>query len=231
MAYLFTISAFMSILKKILRFRYRDHGLIVREVTVGDKNLFRKGILRLSPDSTFNRFHTHSITLNEHLLDYLTRVDQVNHVAIGVIDCMAADCPGVAVARYVRSEIKPEVAEVAVTIIDEYQGRGLSAVLLAGLSRYALENGIKRFRLFVQADRRKIRQKLLSLGGAVIRRHGSIIEIEIPAVPDFSSIDSSGWSRLFHSTLTDLKSKQLPLFMRMKSLPARKPVPVQSEAL
>lgn len=221
----------MSILKKILSFRYRDHGLIVREVTVGDKNLFRKGILKLSPHSTFNRFHTHSITLNEHLLDYLTRVDQVNHVAIGVIDCMAADCPGIAVARYVRSDCDPEVAEVAVTIIDDYQGRGLSAVLLAGLSRYALETGVQRFRLFVQADRRKIRQKLLSLGGAVIRRHGSIIEIEVPAVPDISSMDASGWSRLFHRTLTDLKIKQLPLFMRMKSLPARKPGPVQSEAL
>lgn len=221
----------MSILKKILRFRYRDQGLIVREVTVGDKNLFRKGILRLSPDSTFNRFHTNSITLNEHLLDYLTRVDQVSHVAIGVIDCTAEDCPGVAVARYVRSENDPDIAEVAVTIIDEYQGRGLSAILLAGLSRYALENGIKRFRLFVQADRRKIRQKLLSLGGAVIRRHGSVIEIEVPAVPDLSSMDSSGWSRLFYGTLTDLKARQLPLFMRMKSLPERKSRPAQSEAL
>jgi GNAT superfamily N-acetyltransferase len=211
--------------KKILRFFRKDHGLILREVTEGDKNLFRKGILRLSPGSLFHRFHTHSISLNDHLLDYLTRVDQVNHVAIGIIDTASGECPGIAVARYIRNRDNPNVAEVAVTIIDEYQGRGLSAVLLAGLSRYAHENGIEFFRLFIQAGRHQLRQKLLALGGSVVRRHSEIIEIEVPAVPDLSAMDASGWSLVFHSTLDELKNRDLPLFLNLKSLPANKPRP------
>lgn len=221
----------MSVFRKIFRKKKNDDGILIREVTIGDKELFRKGILRLSPDSAFNRFHTHSITLNEHLLEYLTRVDQCNHVAIGVIDTSAPGRPGVAVARYIRVANATDLAEVAVTIIDEYQGRGLSAILLAGLSRYALENGISRFRLNIQANRRKLRQKLLSLGGAVIRRHGPSLEIEVPAMPDLSSLDASHWSRLFYSTLSELKQRDLPLFFRMESLPDRKIRPAQSEAL
>lgn len=221
----------MSILEKIFRFKKKDDGVIIREVTIGDKELFRKGIQRLSPNSAFNRFHTHSISLNEHLLEYLTRVDQSNHVAIGVIDTTAPDRPGVAVARYVRVANNPKVAEVAVTIIDEYQGRGLSAVLLACLSRYALENGISAFRLYVQANRQKIRQKLLSLGGSVVRRQGSILEIDIPAVPDASTLDASGWSKLFHGTLENLKKRDLPLFYRIDILPERKTHPLPTESV
>jgi GNAT superfamily N-acetyltransferase len=218
----------MSILKKIFEKRRKPDGFLIREVTTGDKELFRKGMQRLSPDSSFHRFHTHSITLNEHLLEYLTHVDQCNHVAIGVIDTLAPGRPGVAVARYIRVAQEPDVAEVAVTIIDEYQGRGLSAVLLAGLSRYAMENGITRFRLYIQAGRQKIRQKLLSLGGGVVLRHGTILEIEVPAVPDRSSLDASNWSRIFHGTLGRMKKRELPLYFRIEYLPARKYLPATS---
>jgi len=58
----------------------------------------------------------------------------------------------VGIARYVRDREDPHAAEIAVTVIDGWQGRGLGTELLARLSERACQEGIRRFTAAVAAD-------------------------------------------------------------------------------
>src|ERR1700758_3110348 len=89
------------------------------------------------------RFLTPKKELSPAELRYFTDVDHHDHEALGALD--HADGRGVGVARYVRDTEDPQAAEIAVTIIDDWQGRGLGTELLAQLSDRARQEGICRF--------------------------------------------------------------------------------------
>ncbi len=48
--------------------------------------------------------------------------------------------------RFIRLKENPEVAEVAITVIDSYQGQGLSKVAFSVMNILASRLGVKRFR-------------------------------------------------------------------------------------
>ena len=73
-------------------------------------------------------------------LEYLTEVDHVDHEAIGAVDPRTG--AGLGVARYVRDAERPDAAEAAVAVVDEWQGRGLGGLLLRRLTDRATANGI-----------------------------------------------------------------------------------------
>ena len=76
-------------------------------------------------------------------LRYFTDIDHHDHEALGALNL--ADGRGVGIARYVRDAKDPQAAEIAVTIIDDWQGRGLGTELLAQLSNRARSEGVRRF--------------------------------------------------------------------------------------
>ena len=61
-------------------------------------------------------------------LAYLVDVDHKDHEAIIAIDPSSGEALGV--ARYIRSKDDAQVAEVAVTVADDWQRRGLGRALL-----------------------------------------------------------------------------------------------------
>jgi len=106
----------------------------VRPIRPGDKQRLLEGFERLSPESRYRRFLSPVPRLSDRALRYLTEVDHHDHEAlIGI----AHDCSGVGVARFVRSEEDPELAEAAVTVVDDWQGRGLGTALLVLLAERA----------------------------------------------------------------------------------------------
>ncbi len=74
--------------------------------------------------------------------------------------------PELGVARYIRLENDPTVAEVAVTVLDSHQGRGLGTLLLALLARSAREHGIETFRAYVLEDNTAMIRIVSDLGGS-----------------------------------------------------------------
>jgi len=115
--------------------------MLLREVRPDDKDAITAFFERLSPESRYRRFFTAMNRLSDSDLRYLTEVDHHDHEAVLGFD---PDGGQVGVARYVGGE-QPGEAEVAVAVVDDWQGRGAATALLERLIERASENGVERF--------------------------------------------------------------------------------------
>lgn len=123
--------------------------ITIRPICAEDRAELRDGFKKLSPLSRYQRFFSDIHELTDAQLDYLTNVDGVNHVAL-VASVPTADLAlekGLGVARFVRLPDEPDVAEVALTVVDDAQRKGLGTALLSALIAAARERGIHRFRM------------------------------------------------------------------------------------
>ncbi|MDD5272211.1 MAG: GNAT family N-acetyltransferase [Methylovulum sp.] len=147
----------------------RDGGRVdFRPVRPDDKGTLQKGMLALSMKSRYFRFFSPILTLSAAQLRDFTEVDQHGHVAwIALAD--NGDGPqGVGIARFIRLQEQPEIAEFGVVVIDSCQQRGVGTVLLSVLDRIAYIKGIKTLRGFVLADNAVTRTWLGKLGAAIV---------------------------------------------------------------
>jgi RimJ/RimL family protein N-acetyltransferase len=152
-------------------------AVLIRPVRSTDAPLLADGFARLSERSRRLRFLGRKNTLTEADLRYFTDVDHHDHEALGAVDHVRGG--GVGIARYVRDREDPNAAEIAVTIVDDWQGRGLGTELLARLSDRACQEGIGRFTALVAADNAAAAGLLRSSGAGLVRRGSGTVEYEI----------------------------------------------------
>ena len=155
--------------------------LFVRRVHPSDKPHFERGFARLSRESKYFRFLADRKELTEADLEYLTEVDGDNHYAVVafVVD-PAGEIEGIGVARYVRLPDRPEAAEVAVTVADAWQRRGIGTMLYDRLLAAARERGIKILQSDIHFENRGIRELLEKAAPAtVIERDGVVVTLEL----------------------------------------------------
>jgi GNAT superfamily N-acetyltransferase len=90
---------------------------------------------------------------------------------------------GIGVARYVRLEDRPEVAELGVAVVDDMQGQGVGSLLLQRLAVAARENGIERFSALILEENRPMLSLIRELGDVTVteREAGAVnVEVELP---------------------------------------------------
>ena len=119
--------------------------LLVRAIGAEHKKCLVDGLAGLSDESRYLRFARPMRRYTDRQLHYLTEIDYRDHMAWAAADLDSPGVPGVAVARYIRRRDEPRAAEVAVTVIDAYHGRGIAPLLLGTLAATARANGIERF--------------------------------------------------------------------------------------
>jgi RimJ/RimL family protein N-acetyltransferase len=157
-------------------------AVLIRPVHSTDAPLLADGFARLSDASRQMRFLTKKKELSPAELRYFTDVDHHDHEALGALD--HAGGRGVGIARYVRDAHDPHAAEIAVTIIDDWQGRGLGTELLAQLSDRARQEGIRRFTALVAADNVAIAGLLQNMSAELVGREPGTLEYEITLAPE-----------------------------------------------
>jgi GNAT superfamily N-acetyltransferase len=153
--------------------------VLLRPILPEDKAELLDGFRRLSPESRYRRFLSPVDELTEEQLRNLTEIDYVDHFAWVAFDLGDAGHPGIGVARYVRVVGEPEVAEAAVTVVDDYQGRGLGTLLLEALGAVALENGITTFRGYALEENQPILEVLDGLGASTAHDSPGLVRVEI----------------------------------------------------
>lgn len=167
-----------------VRTTLRDGTLVhVRQIEPTDKDRMVAAFDRLSEQSRYRRFLAPVPRLSDAQLRYLTEVDHDTHEAIVAL-ADEPGRPGVGVARYVRLPDEPEVAEAAVTVIDDYQGRGLGTVLLVLLARLGLERGVRRFRAYVLEENTPMREVLERLGAEAHHDSPGLLRMDTPLPED-----------------------------------------------
>lgn len=155
----------------------------LRPILPDDKDVLLSGFERLSPESRYRRFMTAIDRLTPEQLRYLTELDYVDHFAWVAFAPREPGAPGIGVARYVRLRDEPEIAEAAVTVTDDYHGRGVGTLLLEALAAAAVENGIKKFRYYVLAENRPMLEILRNLGAHVEVDEPGVLrgDLDVPA--------------------------------------------------
>ena len=168
----------------------------LRPVRPDDKGKIVEGLAHLSPESQYLRFFTSKPRLTDSELRYLTEVDGMNHFAIacGRLQADGSEGEGAAVARFVRLPDDPEVAEPAIVVLDDLQGRGLGRILMARLVEAARERGVKRFRSEFLAINKPMKELLATLSPAAqFTAEGPLVVAEFPLDPPGELEKVRGW--------------------------------------
>jgi RimJ/RimL family protein N-acetyltransferase len=113
----------------------------IRALRPDDRDALLAAVGRASTQSLYRRFFGVKRHFTEQEIEFFTKVDFVNHVALVAV---AEEGGGPAViggARYIV--VEPGTAEVAFAVIDQYQGQGVGAALMRHLAMLAREAGLK----------------------------------------------------------------------------------------
>jgi len=155
--------------------RLRDGGRFeVRAMEPGDADLVLSGFRSLSPTSLRSRFFTAVPRITPEVEADLVRVDD-DHLVLLAFDEEQRLAGG---ARAIRDPRDPTAAELAVTVGDRYQRRGLGSRLLRMLSGMARDAGIHHLTGYVQIENAAAR--------ALLIRYGAVCRLDEPGILAFA---------------------------------------------
>jgi len=124
----------------------------IRALNPQDRDDLMAAVDRTSSDSLYRRFFAVRRHFTETEESFYLNVDFVSQVALIAV----ADANGQPIiiggGRYVVGE--PGQAEVAFTVVDKYQGRGVGAALLRHLAVIARQAGLRELVAYVLPDNR-----------------------------------------------------------------------------
>lgn len=169
-----------------------------------DREQIIEGFKKLSKASVYHRFFGFMKELSDKQLEDLLNTDKKDHVAWTAFDIKNDDMIGVGVGRFKRSTTNPHEAELALTVIDEYQNKGTGSILLAIMYFLASKLEIDIFTGFILSDNSKLIQRFRELG-AIMTRTGNEFEMRLPVFKNFNKIPKSNYSSVIKPILQFLK--------------------------
>jgi RimJ/RimL family protein N-acetyltransferase len=122
------------------RLTLRDGAVVgVRALRRDDRERLDEAVKRLSDRTRYLRFAAVKPRLTARELDYLVDLDHHCHEALLAYDPETGR--GIAVVRYVHVKGQPGTVEIAATVADDWQGRGLGGAMVALLAERAKAEG------------------------------------------------------------------------------------------
>jgi GNAT superfamily N-acetyltransferase len=132
----------------------------------------------LSKESLKNRFLSYKKGLSKSDLKLFTEVDYINHFAFALLVEEKGLYRPIGSTRFIIDDHQKMRAEVAVTVIDKYQRKGMGMLLFGYLVKAAKEKGVQYFYATANADNIGI-FKLLSHFGSLKKSNASNGFVEI----------------------------------------------------
>lgn len=164
-------------------------AVLVRPLLYSDRLELAAAFQELSPAARRMRFLHPPDHLDERDLEYLTNLDYFDHFALAAFAEDEPGRPGIAVARYIRDPEDAGTAEVAVTVLDAYQRRGLGTLLLIALADLAVERGVRTFVSYVRWDNVNAVVGLTDFGARIRPDEPGVARVEIDLPTTISDLD------------------------------------------
>jgi RimJ/RimL family protein N-acetyltransferase len=149
----------------------------VRALGPDDRDALAAAFARLSPESRRRRFLGSKPALSARELRFFTEIDHVRHEALAAFD--EADGSIVAVARYNAWARREDTADLAVAVVDEWQGRRLGTRLAHQAIQRARANGFALVTGTTFWDNRPARRLLRTLGFNTVGYDGALLDMEL----------------------------------------------------
>jgi RimJ/RimL family protein N-acetyltransferase len=124
--------------------------ITIRPLVPSDRRALVFAFRHLGERSRYQRFFTAKPELAPRDLARLLDVDHWHHEAL--IAFSPPPRAPIGIARYVRLHDDFEAAEVAITVVDEWQRHGVGTALLAALTERAVRAGIRHFSVSMLRD-------------------------------------------------------------------------------
>lgn len=141
--------------------------VLVRPVCPDDAEPLKRGVREMSETSRYMRFFSTASGITDEQAAHFTNVDQINHVAWCGIEPTKRR-RGYGLARFVRETPRAIVANFAVAVIDEMQGRGLGTALLAAIYLRAREIGVRELQGEMLPENPIMPKLMPKIGGMIV---------------------------------------------------------------
>ena len=132
----------------------RGREIWIRPVEEGDVDLLVHFFYHLSAETRYRRFHLPMTNVPEsyvrEMATYYAHHDPENRVALAALATEDGEQVLVGVGRCHRDQERPDEAEAAIVVRDDYQGEGLGTFLLSRLMPPTRALGIRRLTALVQ---------------------------------------------------------------------------------
>lgn len=172
-------------------------AIVVRHVGPEDAPRLKEGFKRISTLARRRHFPGEDLTeLTDEQLKLLAEVDQRNYVIWGALNPAKPDEPGIGISRYRRLDEEPDAADVAITILDRYQGTGAGLLLHACLHLTGSKNGIRSFYYDVSGENQRFIRHLKNLGAEHVGNVHFVTRLKLPVYARALLVpkhNASGW--------------------------------------
>ncbi|HEY7705444.1 MAG TPA: GNAT family N-acetyltransferase [Acidimicrobiia bacterium] len=168
----------------------RDGGMVqVRPIKPDDGERLVRFFEHLSPESRYFRFFRVKDSLEPSEVEYFTHVDYDRRMALVVLDGPEI----VGVGRYDRLPDDDSVAEVAFTVVDSHQGRGIGTELLQLLTSHARSHDVAGFRAFVLPSNVQMMRVFRNSGYSMSRSlEVGVYTVDFPVAESEDVVEAAG---------------------------------------
>ena len=170
--------------------------ILLRPLLPSDRDGIAAALREMSAESLRRRFFSGGQP-TERIIDYLVSIDYINHFAWLVLDARVPT-DGWATARYIRRRDTADCAELAFTVKDAHQGRGLASLLLGAIGAAASVGGIRDFTAMLLSDNVPMR--------AVLAKANAMFAFDEPGVTRADLTVQNAMSRLSDALCRELQS-------------------------
>ncbi|TSB04734.1 GNAT family N-acetyltransferase [Sphingorhabdus contaminans] len=138
--------------------------VLLRPIRPSDLDLIREGIIEMSDHARYLRFFSTFKEPPESVVQRLGSVDGHLHIGWGARLLDGKECPAIGAVHAIRENAESPDAELAIAVLDEYQGYGLARMLIAAVLSHCSQAGIKSLEIHVLPENKPAKTLMLSLG-------------------------------------------------------------------
>ncbi len=197
-----------ELLRKSFYYPMKDGTVVYfKPLEKSDREKVIDGFKKLSAQTIYKRFFGYLKELSDDQLDKLLDTNSRDHIAWGAFDFKGDEPFGIGVGRFWRSAEHPNEAELALTVIDDYQGKGVGTVLLCTLYCLASMMDIDMFTGNILSDNMDVIRRFSELGAELKLRDSEYL-MRLPVHKNPEQLPDTKYANLMKTVSKLIKEKK-----------------------